>query len=57
MGRSVLTCNQFDRDKAELGWRAAVGLWLENRTSAPRIIGWTVPPGLRHEALVEYRRG
>ncbi len=35
--------DQFDRDKAELGWRAAMGLWLENRTSAPRIIGWTDP--------------
>lgn len=35
--------NQFDRDKAELGWRAAMGLWLENRASAPRIIGWVAP--------------
>jgi hypothetical protein len=35
--------NQFDLDKAELGWLVAMGLWLENRTSAPRIIGWTDP--------------
>jgi hypothetical protein len=34
---------QFDRDQAELGWRAAMGLWLENRTGAPRIIGWVSP--------------
>lgn len=35
--------NQFERDVAELGWRAAMGLWLENRTAAPRIVGWTEP--------------
>lgn len=35
--------NQFDRDKSELGWRAAMGLWLENRTTAPKITGWTPP--------------
>lgn len=33
--------NQFERDVALLGWRAAMGLWLENRASAPKIIGWT----------------
>jgi hypothetical protein len=35
--------NQFERDVALLGWRVAMSLWLENRTSAPRIIGWTEP--------------
>jgi hypothetical protein len=35
--------SQFDRDTASLGWRAAMGLWLENRTTAPRIIGWVEP--------------
>ncbi len=38
-----MTPNRFDRDREELGWRAAMSLWLENRDSAPRIIGWTDP--------------
>jgi len=33
--------NQFDRDVAELGWRAAMALWLENRTTGPITLGWT----------------
>jgi hypothetical protein len=33
--------SQFDLDKEELGWRAAMGLWLENRECAPKIVGWT----------------
>jgi hypothetical protein len=32
--------NQFDRDESELGWRVAMGLYLENRTGAPKIIAW-----------------
>lgn len=35
------TVNHFDRDRSELGWRAAMALWMENRSSGPRVIGWT----------------
>lgn len=35
--------NQFDRDRSELGWRAAMSLWMENRATAPKVIGWTSP--------------
>jgi hypothetical protein len=39
--------NQFERDKSELGWRVAMALWLENRTTAPRIINWQDPMRIR----------
>jgi hypothetical protein len=35
--------NRFDRDKSELGWREAMALWLENRSSGPRVIAWRNP--------------
>jgi hypothetical protein len=35
--------NQFEKDVSELGWRAAVALWLENRTTAPKIFAWISP--------------
>jgi hypothetical protein len=33
--------NQYNRDLAELGWRAALGFWLENRDSGPHVVGRT----------------
>jgi hypothetical protein len=42
----------FDRDNFELGWRAAMGLWLENRTFGPKIVGWVSPFRELSEALV-----
>lgn len=35
--------NQFTCDQDELGWRVAMALWLENRDSGPKIVGWVEP--------------
>jgi hypothetical protein len=40
---SSVSENQFEHDRTTLGWRVAMGLYLENRTTASKIIAWADP--------------